>query len=238
MGATGWSDHVTNVPAMLIRRRGPSALDRPLFTSTLVLVNSEARVSRPYRMNVRAQRAADTRARVLDAAQSLFMECWLDEISLRDVAARADVALQTVVRHFGTRDGLMDAMSKQLQERAERQRFTAPAGDVTSAVATIVALMEEAGPRVLRALTQEDRVGALRTAMDRGRAAHRRWVETVFGPLLPTTSAIRSRRLAQLVAITDVYTWKRLRLDEGLSRASTELALVEMIERLLVCEKK
>jgi AcrR family transcriptional regulator len=206
--------------------------------STVVLVKNDSPVRRPYRMNVRAERAADTRARILAAAESLFMERWLDEMSLRDVAARAGVALQTVVRHFGTRDALMHAMSQGVQERAEQQRFTAPAGDVAGAVATLVALMEEAGPRVLRALAQEDRIVGLRTAMDHGRATHRRWVETVFGPLLPTSSAIRSRRLAQLVAITDIYTWKLLRLDQGLSRAGTELALVEMIERLLVPEEK
>ena len=189
-------------------------------------------------MNVRGERAAATRAKILAAAESLFMERWLDEMSLRDVAARAGVALQTVVRHFGTRDALMDALSKDVQARAELQRFTSPVGDVTSAVATIVALMEEAGPRVLRSLAQEDRVAGLRTALDRGRATHRRWVETVFGPLLPAAPAIRSRRLAQLVAITDIYTWKLLRLDQGLSRAGTELALAEMIERLLVSEEK
>jgi AcrR family transcriptional regulator len=189
-------------------------------------------------MNMRAERTAATRAGILAAAESLFMERWLDEISLRDIAARADVALQTVVRHFGTRDALMDELAKRVQERAERQRFTSPVGDVAGAIATIVALMEEAGPRVLRGLAQEDRVAGLRAAADRGRATHRRWVETVFGPLLPRSSAIRSRRLAQLVAITDVYTWKLLRLDQGLSRAGTELALVEMIERLLVPEEK
>jgi AcrR family transcriptional regulator len=66
---------------------------------------------RTYRMNLRAERSADTRAKILDAAQSLFMERWLDEISLRDVAARADVALQTVVRHFGTRAALLNELS-------------------------------------------------------------------------------------------------------------------------------
>jgi AcrR family transcriptional regulator len=189
-------------------------------------------------MNVRADRATGTRAKILGAAQALSTERWLDEISLRDIAAHADVALQTVVRHFGTRDALLDALSRDLQERAEQQRFTAPAGDVANAVATIVALMEEAGPRVLRLLAQEDRVPGLRTAMDRGRATHRRWVKTVFGPLLPASGATRSRRLAQLVAITDIYTWKLLRLGQGLSRAATELALVEMIERLLIPEDK
>jgi AcrR family transcriptional regulator len=205
--------------------------------STVVLVKKREPARRQYRMDVRAERAAETRDKILAAAQSLFMERWLDEISLRDIAARADVALQTVVRHFGTRDALLDALSKRVQERAERQRFTAPVGDVAGAVANIVELMEEAGPRVLRGLAQEDRVPGLRMATDRGRATHRRWVETVFGPLLPTSPAIRSRRLAQLVAITDVYTWKLLRLDQGLSRRATQLALVEMIERLLKSEE-
>lgn len=189
-------------------------------------------------MAVRAERAAQTRAGILDATLSLFMERWLDEISLRDVAARAEVALQTVVRHFGTREVLLDALSSELQERAERQRFAAPVGDVPGAVANIVALMEEAGPRVLRGLAQEDRVPALRAAMDRGREAHHRWVATVFAPLLPEAEPVRQRRLAQLAAITDVYTWKLLRLDNGLSRAATEVAITELIERLLSSEEE
>ena len=40
------------------------------------------------------------------------------------------------------------------------------------------------------------------------------------------------RRLAQLVAVCDVYTWKLLRRDAGLSRRQTELALVELLEPL------
>jgi hypothetical protein len=42
----------------------------------------------------------------------------------------------------------------------------------------------------------------------------------------------RRRRLTGLVAITDVYTWKLLRLDLGLSRAETERTLTELIGAL------
>lgn len=188
-------------------------------------------------MGVRAERSAETRAKIVEAAQALYMERWLDEISLRDIAARAGVALQTVVRHFGTREALMDALTTEAQERAERERFNTPVGDIPKAVTTIVELMERAGPRVLRNLAQEDRVAGLKTLVDRGRATHYRWVEKVFGPLLPARAAVRARRLAQLIAITDVYTWKLLRLDQGLSRKDTERALVEMIERLLASEE-
>lgn len=191
---------------------------------------------REYRLGVRAERAAETRAKILDAAQTLYMERWLDEISLRDIAAHAGVALQTVVRHFGTRDALMDALTTEAQDRAERERFNTPPGDIAKAVATVVELMERVGPRVLRNLAQEDRVAGLKILVDRGRSTHYRWVQTVFGPLLPEHPGVRARRLAQLVAVTDVYTWKLLRLDQGLSRKETELALVEMIERLLQSE--
>jgi hypothetical protein len=44
--------------------------------------------------------------------------------------------------------------------------------------------------------------------------------------------AARQRRLAQLVAVTDVYTWKLLRRDKGLSRDQTVLAVRELVEAL------
>ena len=55
----------------------------------------------------------------------------------------------------------------------------------------------------------------------------------VFAPALERLGgADRQRRLAQFVAICDVYTWKLLRRDAGLSRRQTELALVEVLEPL------
>jgi hypothetical protein len=38
--------------------------------------------------------------------------------------------------------------------------------------------------------------------------------------------------LAELVAICDVYVWKLLRRDAGLSRDQTELALIELLAPL------
>jgi hypothetical protein len=42
----------------------------------------------------------------------------------------------------------------------------------------------------------------------------------------------RARRLAQLVAVCDVYTWKLLRRDAALSRRQTELAVIELLQPL------
>ena len=46
-------------------------------------------------------------------------------------------------------------------------------------------------------------------------------------------AATHARRMAQVVAVCDAYTWKRLRRDAGLTPADTETALLELLEPLL-----
>lgn len=56
---------------------------------------------------------------------------------------------------------------------------------------------------------------------------------SVFSPWRAgRTGVARRRLLAQLVAVCDVYTWKLLRLDFGLSRHQTELALRGLLDPL------
>jgi hypothetical protein len=56
----------------------------------------------------------------------------------------------------------------------------------------------------------------------------------VFGPFLTDDylpdGVERKRRLAQFVAVCDVYTWKLLRLDAGLGKDQVALSLLEMLE--------
>jgi hypothetical protein len=111
-----------------------------------------------------------------------------------------------------------------------RQRDQAPVGDIEGAVKNLVDHYEEWGDGVLRLLAQEERVPAFRSVTDAGRALHYQWVERTFAPLLAErTSKARRRLLAELIAICDVYFWKLLRRDLGLSREQTELAMRETI---------
>lgn len=204
----------------------------------LVLINmklerSEGQEKRPYRMGARAEAAEETRRRILGAVISLHMERYYDQISLEDVAARAGVTVQTVLRRFGSKEGLIDAASEEARERVISQRGEAPVGDVAGAVENLVDHYEEWGDSALRLLAQEDRVPAFRRATEAGRAMHREWVERTFAPLLDERSGeARERLLAELVAVCDVYFWKILRKDLGLGREQTELALVETISAL------
>src|SRR5512135_1546903 len=77
---------------------------------------------RPYRMQARAEAAAATAERILDAATEIFWETPVDQISMDDVARRAGVTVQTVIRRFGGKGGLMAAAAAREAERVRRQR--------------------------------------------------------------------------------------------------------------------
>lgn len=189
---------------------------------------------RPYRMVARARSAAATGERILDAAIEVFWELPADQASLEEVARRAGVTVQTVIRRFGGREMLFIAGGEREAEQVRRQRGRAPVGDVNGAVRVLVDHYEELGGRVLKLLSEEHRVPGLRKFTDSGRVFHREWCERVFAPTLAGCTGVeRERRLAQLVAVCDVYTWKLLRLDCHLSRRQTELALVELLQPLL-----
>ena len=111
-----------------------------------------------------------------------------------------------------------------------RQRDQAPVGDVEGAVENLVDHYEEWGDTALRLLAQEERVAPFRSITDAGRAFHHEWVERTFAPLLAKRNGEERRRLlAELIAVCDVYFWKLLRRDLGLSREQTELAITETI---------
>lgn len=187
--------------------------------------------ARPYRMGARAVSAAATRRRIIDAAFQLSLEYWYDEVSLRQIAAKAGVALQTVVNHFGTKEGILAAVLD--EPVAEYMRRPEPPPDDVAGAIEILMHYEYAGDAIIRGLALEGRIPALRAFMERGREDHRAWVERAFpGALAGRKGAARRRRLELLVCATDVYTWKLLRRDRGLSEAETRKAMRELVEAL------
>jgi AcrR family transcriptional regulator len=184
-------------------------------------------------MGARAESAAATGERILDAVAALFWEQPADRISLDEVGRCAGVSVQTVIRRFGTKELLFAAAAEREVARVRAQRDTAPVGDLRAVVAVLAEHYEQFGDRVLKLLAEEGRMPALREIADRGRELHREWCARVFAPaLIGLRGVARARRLAQLVAVCDVQTWKLLRHDCGLSRRQVELALVEMLEPL------
>lgn len=189
---------------------------------------------RTYDMSTRARASAETAERIVDAYVQLFWEQVSDQITLDEVAARAGVTVQTILRKFGSKERLFAAAVERESTRIGKQRSQAPPGDPDTAVSVLLDHYEEMGDAVLRLLAEEGRNPAVDQVINLARASHRQWCEHVFHQTLSNIDGeARSVRLAQFVAICDVYTWKLLRRDAGLTRAQTELALLELLKPLV-----
>ena len=181
-------------------------------------------------MTTRAAAAEATRERILETAAASFSARWYDEVTLRAVAADAGVALQTVRNHFASKEELFRAAVARIGDSIQSYRETAKPGDVDGAVTMLVDGYERTGDMSLRLLAIEPRVPVVRPAIERGRAGHQAWCERVFAAALTgLRGKARSRRLAQLVVVTDVYAWKLLRRDKGLDRDQTIAAMRELV---------
>lgn len=184
-------------------------------------------------MSVRASAKAETERRILEVAQRFFLEAPYPQVRVEDIATAAGVSAPTVIHRFGSKDALAVASARAGAERVRRQRSEAPVGDVAGAIANLIEHYELWGDSVMHLLAQEAAVPVIRDVTDAGRALHVEWVERTFAPWLVGLGTARQRRLAQLVALLDVYVWKVLRRDRGLSKVETEFAMREMVSTLL-----
>lgn len=193
----------------------------------------ETKPKRPYRQRARAAATEATRVKILDAVEEAFEELLFDEITLVAVAERSSVSVQTILRHFESKDELFVASMLHTATKMAGDRDVLPIGDLEEIVDVLVDHYERFGNRILRMLAQEEREPALKQIADLGRIYHLQWCEQAFSPTLKgLRGARRERRVAQLVAVTDIYAWKLLRLDRGLSRQQTKLGMRELLDSL------
>jgi AcrR family transcriptional regulator len=169
---------------------------------------------RGYRMAARAEAAARTAHDILTATAELWRERPVDEITVAAIAERAGVSVRTVLRRFGSRDGVIAACIESDAAGIVSARDQAPAGDVEGALRVLLAHYERDGDAVLRTLALEEKVAEAKAIIEAGRTGHRAWCARVFAPHLPPAAdAAYDTRLDAFVAATDLYLWKLLRRD-------------------------
>ncbi len=176
---------------------------------------------------------SETERQILQAAGEIIATDDFDALSMRRVATHAGVSLSTVVRHFGTKDALLAALVAQGDDDEDRDKIRRrmEPGDVAAAIRVVVDDYEESGTQLMHMLGQEHRFPALSQLLDIGRRGHRRWVRWAFGPQLAGRSGKRRRQVEDLLVVaTDVYTWKLLRIDAGLSARAARAAMTELCE--------
>lgn len=182
---------------------------------------------RAYDMSSRADSAARTAERIAASTESLLATVPVGDITLQAIAEGAGVTVQTVLRHMGNREGCFDAVRQRVLVRVEAGRGQSPPGDIDAALTDLLTHYEADGRLVLNLLTQEAVEPLARDAAESGRAWHRAWVERCFGPLVGEPDQCTTDAL---VAATDLYVWKLLRLDLGRSPEAAR-AVIERLVR-------
>lgn len=182
-------------------------------------------------MGARAETAERTARSIVEAMVGLWRERTVDGITLEHVAERAGVSVRTVIRRFGSRDGVVAAAIEAESARMMAERDRAEVGDVDGALDVLLDHYERDGDAVLRTLALEATVAAARSIAEAGRTAHRLWCARVFAPFLPPQPEPgHDVRLDALVAATDLYLWKLLRRDLGRSPAETRAVIRTLLE--------
>ncbi|HJP88679.1 MAG TPA: TetR/AcrR family transcriptional regulator [Candidatus Limnocylindrales bacterium] len=80
---------------------------------------------RRYTLGKRGESAAATREAILDAAMAAYMDAGSVRAPLTAIAERADVARGTILHHFGSADGVIDAVIGRLISQ-----FAVPDADI------------------------------------------------------------------------------------------------------------
>ena len=188
--------------------------------------------TRAYTMGARAASVEATRAGIQDALMELSRDRMFLDISLDDIATTAGVSVQTVLRHFGSRAELMETFIDHAIQRVSQERAT-PVGDLPAAMDVLLGHYEDRGNTALLMLAQEASRPEMGRLTEMGRRMHRDWVTEVFAPYVDGEESM----IDLLVVATDVYTWKLLRHDRGLTRSQTQERMTALVEAVLAIER-
>ena len=187
-----------------------------------------------YKADIQSEVKTRTRQRILEAVRELFLEKWIDQLTLLDVSQRAGVTVQTLLRHFGSRELLILTAVEEIDLGGSQCEVVPHQGDLQSIIKALTDYYEIYGLWILRAIAQEDRFSQLNNAITRYRLQHREWVQLSFEVYLRALSP-QSRQLLedQLYSLTEVYLWRIYRIDLGKSREILENTWIRMLRSLL-----
>lgn len=192
------------------------------------------RAARSYDMSTRTIKARETEAAILQATIGLWVVKPLNEITLEDVAEAAGVTVRTVIRKYGSKEGLLDATIRSKAAEYLLVRNHKQATTWQEAIRSLNAEYEHMGDAVLRTLQLEDAYPAAKKIASHGRAYHAKWCADTFKDFLPNLKSKTYRhRLITLIAATDLYVWKLLRRDMKCSQKETVEIMQQMINRLI-----
>jgi AcrR family transcriptional regulator len=182
-------------------------------------------------MTARAESAAATKQSILESAHQLLLVHSFEEMTVDMVAAGADTTTRTVLRLFGSKEELL---AQALHSLGQFGLAPITPGDVQALVSGTYDFYEKVGDTVIRWLADEPRIVAIHEHLNIGRRHLRAWVAEAFASELNQLRGSGQRELHDaLIVAFDVYTWKLLRRDFGLSRRTAQATTLRIVRGLI-----
>ena len=171
-------------------------------------VTRKAPARREYHSALRQEQSERTRALLVDTAGEMVASGAMRELSLRQVAERAGVAVPTVYRHFPTRESFIAPLTDWITRRLGVR-------DLPASVAELPAFVR----RLYVTFDENQTLMESRLSTQLGREAHEgaqaSRVEEIRRLVRPLTRGMSKRRASQVAGmfrvLADGHTWHTLR---------------------------
>ena len=189
-------------------------------------------------MSQRARQVALNDKKIINAMSDLWLEMPLSEITLEKVSHKAGVTVRTILRKFGSKEGLFTACIESDGDRFTHKRMDVEPGDMKGIVDALLDEYEHMGNALVRTLTVEYEYPVIQTLLDKARIFHREWCTYVFEPFLPDPGSDHFETvLSAFITATEFYLWKLLRKDLGKTREQCSQIFLFSLQSLTMNSK-
>lgn len=188
-------------------------------------------MTRRYTQTSRSAQTLARRQRMIHAVFELIDRGSFGEVTLQGVADEAGVSLKTVVRHFGSKEGLLRQAMDEARGVEEDNR-SVPVGDLDAVCRVLAERYEVMAEQIYRTGDVELTYHWLSDWVQMARTSHLDWLAEAFDPWLPAEGPEREDRLMCLFSATEIRSWWAIRQRFAYSPERARAVMLRQLQAL------
>ena len=191
--------------------------------------------TKTYSAIIQLEIKSHTNQRIIAAVKELAKDFWLDEITLLQIAEKANVSIQTLFRHFGSREQLIQQSVHRISLDMLAKHALPEEVSVQSIVNNLIDYYELNGHWIIRLRSQAARLTEFEAFKTGWQNSHFQWVQDSFAIYLQALTTVSKKELEDtLFGLTDVHFWYVYRQELCKSKQELNSIWVRILRSLLL----